>query len=1050
MYRLLRKWLCQQPDTCGGNCRCTSIGDTLTNHDALWSRRQRAVRYRDITVPHTLASYRNEHTQENCVITIENHHAPTNDDDEDDDDETPEKTYAAMILDTRNHHLPKNAGSASASDNHAVPMRDLLPIAQPLTLTGTIHKDFWDMRNEISQVLPLLLQLVKGYEPWVPSTTIEEHYERYVCNSGDDEVDPAAYGLPLFYKKTNPLGIVLQLLGMDPNPVKNPEYIIMEYIFSVCMMFYTMCNGRWMVKSTDPNVPFSERNSEYIVVLFPSYDFVDKSNAPIDSCYEAVKEGGLSRFVSSVLHHLHNNNELFRKHVDAALITKFLSSKLVGNNFMQTIETLHWVVHPVEELNDNVVASKRAAGEIPPRVSAVKWEGATGFKSCNLEVYKSETSIPRIPSFFSHSFFNPHTPCIRLPEEVANAWQEQAEAAIDVMVVGLAWLKTRGEEPGTQLQEPPSKRPRNNVTAIDQHTVKTEKAKTLVNDYYDNYTEKVSATARHAPQPPDAPNEERIDAVLNRVRQVIIQLSMCCQQKCATTFTTAVQHRFATLPFMKGIVYGKTVNWYSEYPQMWPKIPRYRHPQTLYIDNGKQYVYTRLYMPQLCQPGWQQQCEPWASTLPHDWYAPVTGVMGMSPSGFKWCIKKGWGTNLVARANEGRTRYNRCEYTLVEQLMIQRYLQDRKACNAYVAWCAWELLLGDEALTAWAMWRAEYGEGIALDDDRVHKLLQRITEGYRDYIVHDVMNCEMTPVVRKFFRKLFDRYCYNEDVFPTREELKLLMTERDLEDIVKEEFKTDETGAEIMAIKNGESILPDEAYQMICEGINPADAVGAQNDSYVECGDKRINLNAFYNWLHVKAFMRYVYKPLSIWYTCMQADGITMSDNRGWTSHLVTLDIYSVLLERNKRITDMYMNKQVQSLLKKLVQHKEPLPASLQLQLRIASVVFQSNVDAAKNLPNDVKHALVVHSDNTRKRKMLIKQQLLTNPLAELNIVRVWQALENLGCYSTDDIAHKVAKWLYTTRTRNMQALQEFVRRSWTDGRIKAVAAKLHGIGAML
>lgn len=1023
MYRLLRKRLCTDPQRCQAACMCHTVGEFLNNTDALWCPYSAPLLHRDISVAQSIASYRNKHTQEHCGITVETLHEVAADQD-----------HASLINEIRTR---KQRGAGK--DNHVVTMRDLLPIAQPLTLRDTIPKDYWDKDSSFVDVMPLLLHLVDGYERW-PVDAAAVFYEQHVCDSVNDVVDPAGYGLPLFYSKTNPLGIVLQLLEMDPAPQNNPAYIVMEYIFSVCMMYYTMCNGRWMVKKTDPTVPFTERNGEYIVALFPSYDFVDKVPSPINTCEEEVTRGGLSHFVSSVLHHLHTHNPLFRKHIDTGLITKFLGTKLVGNNFMQTIETLHWAALPVHGLHDNVVTSKRSAGDITPRVSVARWEGATGYKNCNLEVYKTDTAVARIPAFFSHSFFNPYTPCVRLPGELTDAWNEQGERSIDVLVLAMTWLKACG---AALPQEPAPKKAKTSAAYKDSVNAKTEKAKEMVARYYDGYEEQVSEKSRNWYVSPDMDNQDRVnevDVVVSRVRHVIVQLSMCCQKKCSSTFMMAVQHRFATLQLL-GVSYDKTAGWNNEQPHMWPALPRYRHPHVVYMENGAKYAYARLYLPQLCQPGWQQQ--PTSNAFPFDWYMPVNGVMGMSPSGLKWCIRRGAGINKDKAFEQGWAHFSQNRYNIVEHELIARYDKEKGECNPYVAWSALELLLRDEVSAAHAMWCHLYDDA-PITDDRIHEMIDTLVDAHHTYVQEDVLEpCNKHQHnVYRFFTSLFTRYTYNEAVIPTREELSVLLSEDALRGIVEDMFKSESP----TAVKGGEDILLEESYRMICQGVNPADEVGQQDDSWVvDDGGRKVNLNAFYNWLQSMAFSRYIYPALRVWYTCMAPDGITMHDGHGWTSHLVTFDVFSMLIQQSKCITDMYLNKQTQSLIRGLVQHvmqpdSNPLPAALQMFLCVTTVVLQDKSELTKDLPPELKKVLMGYKDAVVQRKADVKALLLKSPFSPVNITTTWEELERLG---VPDPCTKIASWQQKYGTDNKNALSGFLRHNHTDLRIKGIARTL-------
>lgn len=1022
LSRLLRKRACQSPKRCGAQCGCPSIGDELCNTAAVWRPYAAPVLHRDTSVAHSCMSYRNEHTQENCVITVESLN-----------DVKPEQDHASIIADVRKRHTPRQRGGGGVTaDTRPVTMRELMPIAPMLRLSDTISKDYWDRDSSIDTVLPMVLSLVEGYEPWVVGDPAL-FYEQHICDGANDTVDPAACGLPLFYTKTNPLGVVLQLMEMEPNLSKNPDYVIMEYIFSVCMMYYTMCCGRWMVKKTDPSVPFSERHSEYIVVLVPSYDFSEKSPSPIDTLHDAVRQCGLSRFVSSVLHHLHTHNSLFRKHFSIASIGMFLTTKLVGNNFMQTIETLHWAVHPVDDLQQNVTTSKRAAGDMAPRCNVVKWKGATGYKNANLEVYKSDTSLARIPLFFSHSFFNPYIPCMRLPAELVDAWSEQGERSIDVLVLAMTWLKASG---ATLPQEPPRKKTKSDAKASDSVSAKIEKAKEVLTRYYDAYEDTVSEKSRHWPVEADVENQDReneVETVLNRVRLLIVRLSMCSQQKCSMVFTVAIQGRFETLELL-GVKYARTVGWNHEQPHMWPSLPRYRHTQSMYIDRGPKYCYARLYLPQLCQPGWHHG----SRTFSFDWCMPVTGIMGMSPSGLKWCVHRGWNTDLQDAMQAGKQRYNEHQYSIVETLIIERYLKQPHSCNRYIAWSALELLLGDEVLTARAMWLLVYGINTVPTDERIHDLLDSIIAAHHTYIAEEVL---ANPVSHEFFKGLFERYTYDTVVTPEPEDLQQLINEQSLAAIVAQEFE----GVEV--VKGGESSLLEEALQAMCAGQNPVDSVAQQDDSYVEHQGERVKLSFFYNALQVKAFTLYVYPSLLVWYTCMRADGVTMHDQRSWVSHLVTLDAYAVLLQQSRCITNMYLNKQTQKLIRGLLQHvvhapdtEEPLSPSLRLVLQFTRLVMQDESDVTKNLPTTLRKAVEEYQKVVNKREEEIQQALMAQPFSASHIVAAWTALERLGL--TNPHQH-IAKWLHTSRRGDNTTRRNFLHHNHTDIRVQGVATQL-------
>lgn len=1012
MYQQLVDRFCVTPDVCDGHCKCIDFSRRLFNTQSTWVPYTGCETvYRDLTVPHHTASYRKNEEADGLLITAE---------DVTDSASKCIKDPVERMLRVRAKHKLKQRDVVNKTIK--IPA-DILPIAVQLELDKTIPPEYWDTNSTVKEVTPLMIGCISGYNQ-LDFTNPKHHWETVVHKN--NPIDPDAK-LPLFFTKYNPLSIVLQLLVLTSIKEDNSAaYVILEYIFQVCLQFYAVCNGRWMIKSSD-NDTFSEQNSEYILMTIQSYDFAQSSYVTIEDCYTTASSCSFTTFFRSVVHHLHGCNELFSQYITMNTISQFFEGKMLGANSYQTLETTHWVIHPVKNMDLAVKESRSIVNlsKYGGKNHVTQWCGSTGVKMGKMQTYKLQVDadVARVPLFFSHSFADPFTPAITLPQSVINAWRLQRERCVDILVLMLTWYRAEGKSMPDQLSEP----------AVQRH--KSEQSETsikidtpyLAEQYYYNYDEMVSPVARKYTVQLPLTREYcvgELRSLVNTLNTVVAQLLVWTQKTSERVFTTGRESRTRAARWIPGYLdYTRAPNLFLETPEGWPAVPRHRHPQSMYLERISDYCMCRVYLPQLCQPTierhrWKQY------NFPFDWYPAINTITGMSYSGFRWNILRGRGIDMSSKLDAAQQYYHTYKYSMVHQWYIDSYRVNQHTCNRYIAWRALEIMLGDEALISATLYGLHYDK---VEDASIRSLYNKLQIDYTQHIQQMLKQLPSNERVVSFFRLLFNHYSYTNEIIPLPEHLTTLFSTADMESIVNENFSNVEINI------NLEPTDLREYYTLIMnrEPIITHDMASSQECMvYLTMHDNtqsQTNVAVFFNWLYGSLFERCVFPAMMVWDACMPVDGIYMSNGQSWTESMLSPDDYTALINKGDYIATLLQSPGV----------KDNIQLLFDRILLMGTASLPDNVKDLLNtlLTPTMKLHESLHGNLYKVRRLIdqkkqqIKQRLWSNPLHVPTLIECANHLKQLIYTSDTEVAYQLAQWIQEiiTVTNRQQQLPLFM-----------------------
>jgi hypothetical protein len=1055
LYDWLVSRLCQSPDTCLSHCSCSSVSQYLNDIASVWKPFQKcSTIHRNYTVPQSVAAYRNKTTQHVYELTVDRHR-------EDVVNGTTDK--AKLVHNTRTKY---NEGANKYQDNYStlskteqkiIMMHYLQPAVQALHIKPVAGQRHWidlsiyDNPFDPSGVFEILTNMFVGYKKLVINDP-QHHWLTGVLHG--DEIDPAGMGLPLWGMRYNPLGVVLQMCLMCEGALKPRPNLLLEYILNVCISFYCTCNGRWMVKDVDV-VNYNESNSEYIAVFVPEYDFQSCQPRNIENIYEELKTMSFAEFLSSVMHHL-LNNAAYAALVTKANIESFLSNKVNGS-YVQTFEILRWMIHPIHELQTQYRVSREEAISIGhEQIIVDKWTTSKFHKSGSIvEIYGVNTKkTHRIPVCYSHVFFDPYNACVKLSSSFADAWREQQERSIDLLVLGLTWWAATDNATmsSSSFTTPTLPKKRTRGSDPSPTSSKTESAREIAASYTDDYEEKVSALARNVESPTE--DEEKVaevEAVNDHVQELLAKLSICVQQDFIRDFRTELNVRFTAFRYLPvSSIYNKKALSWQVNTKLWPAVPRYKHPQTMYMESDEEAATPHIYIPAICQPKWEGMRKQ-LRLFPHDWYPPVNTITGMSPGAFVWNIKRVWteehrsGNQAIMeqrlalydeapsgaiwrRLSKAGNYYWRRDapLSLVDEWFLQQWIAMPAECNRYVAWRALEILLQDESLVALAIYTEQHGA--EWSEAAARLLWKDLQSAYEEFTRRLFQSCERVTSttqharIKEFFTKLHKRYTYGEAVVPTRDDLSILVSKADIEWLAKKLFPGLRT-----FIDGREVTQDDEAYDKLAAGAAPwseGNSIANHVMYQEQYHNKRISLNAFYNRMQVEIFNTFVLPPLLMWYMCMAPDGVIMHDGDDWLHHLVNDSLFTDIVTVVKNIQKDLAKPRIQQLMRRLTNvassNGTSLDPSLSMALHFAQTVShykRSKFEDTTNQSLDVWYQARQQMVHSAEDKIRVG--------GTAAVEEAWHMLELYSEYSHNTIADMISRWIQ--RECNVAQLEHFL-----------------------